>query len=154
MGERELVTVRLHASRLLRPALVLLVVAPVTGAVLGGVGPQQSWVRAAVWVAAVGVVGWWVLRPFAGWWTRTVTVTTQRISLRWGLVSRHTRDLPLRRVVDVALVRSPAQRLLGTGTVHLATAGDEERLVLPDLPQVRRLHALLLELSGGPEDAT
>jgi uncharacterized membrane protein YdbT with pleckstrin-like domain len=92
-----------------------------------------------------------VLAPFLRWWTTTYALTTRRLSLRWGVLSRHGRDVPLHRVVDVAVERSALQRVLGSGTIRVGTAGEEEPIVLRDLPQARRLHAALTRLSAGAE---
>jgi uncharacterized membrane protein YdbT with pleckstrin-like domain len=148
VSERPVVVVRAHASRLLGPALLLLAVAPATGFGLGWAGSRPGWVRVAVVVVAVVTVTRGVVWPFLRWWTTTYALTTHRLSLRWGVLSRHGRDVPLHRVVDVLLERSLPQRALGAGTLLVGTAGEEEPIVLQNLPQARRLHATLAALAA------
>lgn len=157
MDERVVVRLRGHASRLLAPALVLLLVAPAVGLLLGRLDGVARWVVVAVG-ALVVVRG--VLWPFARWWTTTYELTDRRVCLRWGVLSRHGRDLPWRHVVDVALDRSVRQRLTGCGTVVVlgrgasreAVDGPGPEMVLADVPQPERLWraaAALAQESGG-----
>ena len=141
--KRVVVHLRAHASRLLLPALALLALAPVTGAVLGRTDGPATWV---VGVLAAAVVVRLVVWPFARWWTTTYELTTRRASLRWGVVSRHGRDVPWRHVSDVELDRSVRQRLTGCGTVVLLS-GDDSELVLADVPQPERLWRVAADLA-------
>lgn len=146
--EHGIVHLRAHASRLLPPAVALLVLAPVTGAVLGRTEPPAAWAVAAVAaVLAARLVVW----PFLRWRTTTYELTTRRASLRWGVLSRHGRDVPWRHVVDVALDRSLRQRLTGCGTVVLTTrqasADDDGEVVLADVPQPVRLWRAAADLA-------
>ncbi|HZI96236.1 MAG TPA: PH domain-containing protein [Actinomycetales bacterium] len=142
--ERVVVHLRAHASRLLPPAVALLVLAPVTGAVLGRTEGTASWVVGAL-AAVLGVR--LVLWPFLRWWTTTYELTSRRASLRWGVLSRHGRDVPWRHVADVALDRSLRQRLTGCGTVVLLCRDDNE-MVLADVPQPERLWRAAADLAA------
>lgn len=141
MDERVVVRLRAHSSRLLGAATALLVIAPVTGALLGRAQGWVVWlVAGAATLAVVRTVVW----PFSTWWTTTFELTTRRVSLRWGVLSRHGRDVPWRHVVDVALDRSVRQRLTGCGTIVLVTRGtstddDRPEVALLDVPQPERL---------------
>lgn len=145
-AERSVVTVRAHASRLVVPGAWLLVVSGVGGLALGWASGRPSWVGWVVAVLSAVALVRLSLVPFLRWWTTTTEVTTRRLSLRWGVLARHGRDLPLRRVVDVALDRSLAQRSVGSGTLTLVTAGDDEPLVLDAVPQPDRLYSTLVAL--------
>ena len=158
MSERQVVRLRAHASTLLPPALALLVLAAPLGWALGRLGERPG-ARTAVVVLAVLAVTWLVVRPFLRWWTTTWTLTDRRLSLRWGVLSRHGRDVPLRRVVDAALRRSLLQRMVGSGTVVLQTAGEgegrgQDTVELRSVPQARRVYAALCRLTAvGDDDA-
>lgn len=146
LGERSVVRLRGHAARLTGPALVLVALSGLTGLGLGWANGRAAWVSGVVaGLGGLAVLRWCVL-PFVRWWTTTYELTTRRLSMRWGLLSRHGRDLPLRRVVDVALDRSLAERLVGAGTLTVHTAGDDEPLVLARMPQPERLHRTLVGL--------
>jgi uncharacterized membrane protein YdbT with pleckstrin-like domain len=149
MDERVVVRLRAHSSRLVGPALALLVIAPGTGVLLGRAEGWVTWLVAGT--AAVLVVRV-VLWPFLSWWSTTYELTTRRVSLRWGVLARHGRDVPWRSVVDVLLDRSVRQRLTGCGTVVLlargaATDREPAEVALTDVPQPERLWRTAADLA-------
>ncbi len=76
---------------------------------------------------------------FAGWcWlqlrSRVYEVTTERIRVSTGILTRRTDDLELYRVEDITLVEPLSLRLFGLGNIELATNDTSNpRLVLPAL---------------------
>ncbi len=138
-----------HWKELVGPALVLPMAA---GAVSFGVTamPAGAWQPAARWaVLGVGVlvVVWWSVRPWLRWQATVVLVTTRRVALRTGVLSRHGRDVPLSRISDLAFERSVLQRLTGCGTLVVTPSGEAPPLVLRDLPGIEsvqdHLHRLM-----------
>ena len=53
-------------------------------------------------------------------------VTTQRLSIRRGLLSRHVQQTRIERVQNVNFEQSFLERLLGVGTVDFDTAGTDD----------------------------
>lgn len=147
--ERLVVEVRAHVAGLLGPALVLLVLSPLAGYSLARA--PSGWGRGVVAVIAAVLAARLAFWPFLQWWTTTYTVTTRRLSIRWGVLSRHARDVPLHRVVDVSLQRSPAQRLVGSGTIAVRTDDGDDPILLANLPRARRVHAAMTALAGTEE---
>lgn len=149
-GERVVVQLRTHGKALVAPVLALLVLAGVTGLAVA-LMPESlvpaGWLALAALVAA-GVLAW-VVVPFVRWRTTTYTLTSRRLITRRGILSRHGHDVPLSRIVDVSYERSLPDRVLGCGTLHLRTASEAEPLVLPDVPDVARVHLMLSELVFG-----
>jgi membrane protein YdbS with pleckstrin-like domain len=83
-------------------------------------------------------------------------LTTHRLLVRSGLLARSERDVVLARVVEVSSHRTPAQRLLRSGTVELVATGDAGRTVLHAVPRSERFRQLvdeLLDAAGEPLDA-
>jgi uncharacterized membrane protein YdbT with pleckstrin-like domain len=56
----------------------------------------------------------------------TYTITTQRLTIRFGLLSRDMHETRLERVQNVNSRQSMLERLLGIGTVDFDTAGGAE----------------------------
>ena len=139
---------RPHAKALTGPVLVLLGTAALGGFAAGRVpeGDLQAAGRVAVAVLAGLVLLRWVVLPFLRWRATRVVVTDRRVLTRSGIVSRHGRDLPLSRVDDLAFSRTLVDRVFGSGTVVLSSAGERPALVLPAMPHVALLQATLSEL--------
>jgi len=145
-GEVEVLSLRTHAKALIRPALVLLLIAVVVGVAFALLPP--AWVAAAWWalvVLALIAVALWVVAPFLRWWTTTYTFTNRRIITRRGIINKSGHDLPLSRINNVAYNRSLTDRMFGCGSLELTTAADEP-VVLDDIPDVEHVHVVMTEL--------
>src|SRR4051794_21682155 len=143
--ETALLVLRPHARRLVRPALVLLLLAPAAGYALGAVpaGATQATIRVVVAAVATILALRWVVRPFATWWTTLYVLTDERLLQRAGILRRTGHDLPLRGVTDVVVAQRLGERLLRTGTLSVTTEGGA-RFTMTDVPGVSRLqHGLL-----------
>jgi hypothetical protein len=143
--ETALLVLRPHVRRLVRPALVLLLLAPAAGYALGAVpaGATQAAIRVVVTAVAAVVALRWVIWPFAVWWTTLYVLTDERLFERAGIVRRTGHDLPLRGVTDVVVAQRLGERLLRTGTLSVTTEGGAQ-LTMTDVPGVSRLqHGLV-----------
>jgi Bacterial PH domain len=143
--ESALLVLRPHARRLVRPALVLLVLAPAVGYAAGAVpaGPNQVTIRVVVAALAAVVALRWVVWPFAVWWTTLYVLTDERLFERAGIVRRTGHDLPLRGVTDVVVAQRLGERMLRSGTLSVTTEGGAQ-FTMTDVPGVSRLqHGLL-----------
>jgi hypothetical protein len=143
--ETALLVLRPHVRRLIRPALVLLVLAPAAGYAIGAVpaGASQTTIRVVVAAVAAVVALRWVIWPFAVWWTTLYVLTDERLFERAGIVRRTGHDLPLRGITDVVVAQRLGERLLRSGTLAVTTEGGAQ-FTMTDVPGVSRLqHGLL-----------
>jgi uncharacterized membrane protein YdbT with pleckstrin-like domain len=143
-GESIVVDTRTHPKALIVP-LVILVVTMALATYLdrkisNGVGGL------AVWILALLVLVWWVLRPFLDWLTSTYTITTKRLITREGVVSRRGHDIPLMRISDVAYDQGVLDRMLGCGTLVISDASTHGSVRLHDIPDVERVQRQLTDL--------
>lgn len=146
--ERVVLDLRPHRRRLVRPAVTLVVLAGAgsyAAAIVPG-GAFQSGVRLAVAVAAVGLAVALVVRPWLRWRGSRLLVTDRRLLMRSGLLRRRGRDLPLGRVADVSFEQGPLERIFGSGTLVVEAGGEGEAVRMADVPSVRRVQEVLLEL--------
>ena len=81
----------------------------------------------------------YAVRPWLRWLTTVLVVTDRTARLETGVLRSRRREVPLSRVVDVGVERSLGQRLVGSGTLVLATAGALPALVLRDAPHANAL---------------
>jgi len=96
-------------------------------------------------VALIAVVLWFVV-PVLRWQMTSYQLTTRRLSLRYGILTRSGRDFPLIRISDVSFSQGPIDRLLGCGRLTVESAGEHGQLVLSEIPQVERVQATLFQL--------
>ena len=147
-GERSVLLLHPHWKILLRPTLLLLVVV-VAAALLAVSIPQGSrgdTGRIAAGVVAVAAVLTWFAIPFLRWQTTTYELTTRRLRLREGILSRSGRDFPLIRISDISFSHGLIDRLLGSGTLVVESAGEHGQLVLTEIPRVENVQATLFQL--------
>jgi uncharacterized membrane protein YdbT with pleckstrin-like domain len=100
------------------------VAAAITGGITQAADDEVKWgwvaLVAVVILAVVLVVGW--LRRLA----TTYTITTQRLVIRRGILSRAEQHSRVDRVQNVTTNQSVLQRLLRVGTVEFDTAAGED----------------------------
>ena len=112
-------------------------------------GPEDGsfrWLDTLGWVAFVGVVVVFGLWPALGWWTRTYTLTNERLVTRKGILRRSGRDIPLLRINDVAFEQGILDRLVGAGTLRVSAASEEGTAVLKDIPHIQQVSLRMNEL--------
>ena len=142
-NEEIVLHLRPHWRRLVAPVgWVVLVVAAVIGASVlwGSTG--------ALWLGLIGLalLAWLALWPWLSWRTTHYVFTTERVLLREGVLARHGRDIPLARINDVSFSHSLLERMLGSGTMTIESAGERGQVVLADLPKVEHTQTVLYEL--------
>ena len=84
--------------------------------------------------------------PILRWRTTGYELTTRRLRLRSGIVSRSGRDFPLIRISDVSFQHGLIDRLLGCGKLIVESAGEHGQLVLNEIPHVQRVQSVLFQL--------
>jgi len=149
-GERSVLTLHPHWKTLLRPALLLIVVIVAAVALLVVIPPGRLAApgRIAVGVVAVVLAVAVFALPFLRWQTTTYRLTTRRLQLRSGILTRSGRDFPLLRISDVSFTQGPIDRLIGSGRLVVESAGEHGQLVFSEIPDVQEVQATLFQLVG------
>ncbi len=145
-GESVVVDTRTHPKAVVLPGVVLLVTRVVAIYLDRKVG--NGVVSLVVWILALAVVVWWVLRPVLDWLTATYTITNRRLITREGLLARRGHDIPLVRISDVAFDQGVLDRMLGCGTLVISDASTHGSVRLHDIPQVEGVQRTLTDLLG------
>ena len=144
-GERSVLVLHPHWKTILRPILLLILVLVALGALAyfrRHVPPAAflgSGVLAVIVLAGVAI-------PVLRWQTTTYELTTRRLRLRRGILSRTGRDFPLIRISDVSFTHGLIDRLLGCGQLIVESAGEHGQLVLNEIPHVEMVQATLFQL--------
>jgi uncharacterized membrane protein YdbT with pleckstrin-like domain len=141
-----------HWKMLVLPVVLFLLIVALSGffaAVIEG----RSWERNG-WIA-LGVLGgigvvWLTVVPLLRWRTTHFVLTTRRVLVREGILTRSGIDIPINRINSVQFRHNVIERILGCGTLIIESASDEP-LEFDDIPQVERVHSLLYyDVNAGP----
>jgi uncharacterized membrane protein YdbT with pleckstrin-like domain len=148
VGEESVAVLHPHWKTLVGPItlLVLVVAALLAAEVLVPSGKWQALERLVIGVVAIVLVVWWVALPVLEWRATVYELTTRRMRIRDGLLTRNGRDIPLSRITDVSFRKGILDRLLGCGTLVVESAGEHGELTLSEIPRVERVSSLLFQL--------
>jgi uncharacterized membrane protein YdbT with pleckstrin-like domain len=122
-----------HWSVLIRPLAVPVVVALVA-LILGWVLGKRTDTRALVFLGVLLVLAVYVSVEILRWRARRYVLTSQRILLVAGLMSRLSKLIFLDRVQDVTTYQSFWARLWGYGNLEVEAAGRDAREMLYHIP--------------------
>lgn len=106
----------------------------------------RKYAQLAVAVLALAVIVWACLFPWLRWRTTRFIVTSRRVVIRSGVITRTGRDIPLTRVNDVTYTHGLIDRLLGCGTLLIESGGERGQLVVSDVPHVATIQRQLSDL--------
>jgi uncharacterized membrane protein YdbT with pleckstrin-like domain len=147
-GEQVVVILHPHWKTLVRPILLTFVVVAIllAGEVMIPAGRAAGAERLALAAVAIVLIMWWLMYPLLRWRTTVYELTNRRLRLRDGIIARNGRDIPLSRITDVSFRKGPLDRLLGSGTLVVESAGEHGQLWLTEIPNVERVQATLFQL--------
>jgi membrane protein YdbS with pleckstrin-like domain len=147
-GERFVLRLHPHWKTLLRPSFLLALIVAATIALLVLLPSGRNLASARIAVGAVALVAAiiWFGVPLLRWKTTSYELTTRRLRLRAGILTRTGRDFPLIRISDVSFSHGPIDRLVGAGRLVVESAGENGQLVLNEIPEVERVQATLFQL--------
>jgi uncharacterized membrane protein YdbT with pleckstrin-like domain len=150
LTEDEHLVLRLHPhwKTLIGPLLVavLVVAAALIAEVLIPSNSAAAVERLVVAAVAILAVMLWLIVPVLRWRTTTYELTTRRMRVRSGIVTRQGRDIPLARINDVSFEKGLLDRLLGSGRLVVESAGEHGQILLNDIPRVEFTQATLFRL--------
>ena len=136
--ETALLVLRPHVRRLVRPALVLLLLAPAAGYALGAVpaGATQATIRAVVAAAVAAIVALrWVSGPSRSGGRRSTCSPTSGSSNGRASCGGAATTCRCAGITDVVVAQRLGERLLRTGTLSVTTEGGA-RFTMTDVPGV------------------
>ena len=143
--EHQVITVRKHPAVLLKPILIVLLGLVIAAVISTTVAQHQPGVVGFVWIAWA-VLLLYLVGKVIEWSQNYFIVTSRRMLLATGVVTRKVAMMPLVKVTDMSFQRSTLGRLLGYGEFILESAGQDQALRVVDyLPYPEQLY---LEVCG------
>jgi membrane protein YdbS with pleckstrin-like domain len=107
---------------------------------------------AAIWCAALALWAWAGLAPALRWCCSTDTLTSQSLTSRSGVLAKSSTTIPLGRVAAVNVRRTVMDRLCGSGTVEVQTAGMDSTVQLWSVPRVKQVEAAIRDAAARARD--
>jgi uncharacterized membrane protein YdbT with pleckstrin-like domain len=140
-GEGLIFELREHGSALVWPSFILILTTGI-GSFLAGTVPDngaQTTLRLIIAAVAAAIILRWSVWPFLAWYGRSWVLTTRRLILREGVLSRKGIDVPLTRVIGNSVSRTVLQRMFRSGRLVISTAGPHGDLVIENAPMVAQV---------------
>ncbi|HUR48583.1 MAG TPA: PH domain-containing protein [Acidimicrobiales bacterium] len=146
--EQVLLDARPHPKMLFGPALISLI-GLIAAVFVRDVGrPDRIPMLLSL---ALGILGaLWLAVRWLQWTTSRLTVTTDRVMTRHGVVAKKHWQVTLERVHDISCSQTILERLLGAGDLAIETGGDRGHLI----EDVARPFRVQHEIYGAMENST
>jgi hypothetical protein len=94
----------------------------------------------------------WAAYRTGDWYFDRFVLTSRRVMVISGMITRKVAMMPLARVTDMAYNQGPIARVLGFGSFVLESAGQDQALrEVHHLPHPRELYLLMLDEMYGPD---
>lgn len=146
-GEQQVLRLHPHGKTMAGPLFLLLLIVAVAIAI-SVVLPSSTGGTVLLVIGALAVLLAVVFFgvPFLRWRTTVYEITTRRLRLREGILTRSGRDFPLNRISDVSFSQGLLDRLFGCGRLIVESPGEAGQLILTEIPDVRKVQAVLFGL--------
>lgn len=136
LNEGEELVLDLHPHWIyLAPSVGTLIVAVIVALlVIFGLddGNFKSVASVVVAIAVLAALGWFAVR-YVKWLTTEFAVSNHRVMSRWGVLSKHGRQIPLERINSVEFSQTLFERMLGAGDLGIESASDGGREEFSDI---------------------
>ena len=143
--ERRVITVRFHPAVLIKPVALALAGLAVAGLLSTIARLDNTDILVVIWLAWLVLLIRLLYRIYV-WLEDYFVVTSQRLLVAKGVLTKSVNMMPLTKVTDMRFERSPWGRLLGYGTFIVESAGQDQALRKIDhLPYPEQLY---LEVCG------
>ncbi|HRW18757.1 MAG TPA: PH domain-containing protein [Dermatophilaceae bacterium] len=147
-GEKVVRSLHPHWLSVLGPTVVGLILAAIAGVTAWATpddeaGNRIQWIAIAVLVLVALPL---VLVPFLAWRTTHYVVTTHRVMVRRGILSKHGKDITLSKITDVSFHQSLLDRIIRSGTLTIESAGDSADELLRNIPRSDEVQQLINRL--------
>ena len=94
-------------------------------------GNIVQWVVVAIIVLAAIPL---VLVPFLRWRTTHYVITSHRVMVRRGILSKSGKDITLSKITDVSFEQTLLDRIINAGSLRIESAGDSPDEMLRNIP--------------------
>jgi uncharacterized membrane protein YdbT with pleckstrin-like domain len=151
--EEQVISVRRHPAVLIGPIALALAGLIIAVVVSDTILRHQSQLLGIVWILW-GLLVLYLVVKTALWWVDYFVVTSHRMLLVEGLITRKVAMMPLVKVTDMSFQRSFLGRIFGYGDFILESAGQDQALRTVDhIPYPEQLYLEVCGLIFVPKDS-
>jgi uncharacterized membrane protein YdbT with pleckstrin-like domain len=144
-NEHQVITVRRHPAVLIGPSALTLAGLLVAGVLSATVLHANNTAITVVWLAWL-VLFVWLVWNAVNWAVDFFVVTSHRILLTSGVLTRKVDMMPLTKVTDMTFKRTFAGRIFGYGEFVVESAGQDQ--ALRNIDHIPYPEQLYLEVCG------
>lgn len=137
-----------HWLTVLGSTVMAIVLAAVAG-IVSWVTPDDETGNRIQWIVVILVVLAaipLVLVPFLRWRTTHYVVTSHRVMVRRGILTKQGKDITLSKITDVSFSQSLLDRIIRSGTLNIESAGDSADESLRNIPHSDEVQQLINRL--------
>ncbi|EWT00785.1 hypothetical protein N865_13675 [Intrasporangium oryzae NRRL B-24470] len=87
-----------------------------------------------------------VLVPFLRWRTTHYVITSHRVMVRKGILTKVGKDITLSKITDVSFEQSLLDRIINAGSLRIESAGDSPDETLDNIPNSNDVQQLINRL--------
>jgi uncharacterized membrane protein YdbT with pleckstrin-like domain len=109
--------------------------------------PDQSNIRSIIQGLAILV---WIVFGVASavrWYYTMFVLTSDRLITRKGVIAKHSKEIPLERINDVAFSQSVLERLLGAGDLLIESAGERGQELISNVRHPEQVQLMIYKES-------
>ena len=106
-------------------------------------GNRIQWVAVAVFVL-IAIPA--VVVPYLRWRTTHYVITSHRVVVRRGILTKNGKDITLSKITDVSFEQTVLDRIIRSGSLHIESAGDSPDENLRYIPRSNEVQQLINRL--------
>jgi uncharacterized membrane protein YdbT with pleckstrin-like domain len=90
--------------------------------------------------------------PFLRWQFTHFVLTSDRLITRQGIIAKHSREIPLERINDVAFNQSMIERFLGAGDLLIESAGERGQSRITNVRKPEEIQLMIYKATESNND--
>ena len=106
-------------------------------------GNRIQWIAVAVFVL-IAIPA--VVVPYLRWRTTHYVITSHRVMVRRGILTKNGKDITLSKITDVSFEQTVLDRIIRSGSLHIESAGDSPDENLRYIPRSNEVQQLINRL--------
>ena len=102
-------------------------------------------------VGGIATLAWiaFAIVPFLRWYFTMFVLTSDRLITRNGIIAKHSKEIPLERINDVAFSQTVIERVLGAGDLLIESAGERGQTRIDNVRKPEQVQLMIYKETEG-----